>query len=566
MTASPGDAGADTLPEGLQLLTETNSTVLGPGAYRQSSSFGHYATVIDTGGPQALALATDTIGTKALVAQAMGKFDTAGIDCVAMNANDIVCVGAEPVAMVDCVLVEEMEEAFLTEIAKGLREGARRARISIPGGETARVPEMLRGAVPGRAFDLGGTCAGLVEPDRILTGAGVAAGDALVGFASSGIHSNGLTLARSHLPARRAGSWAATSRSSAFARWARSGARTDRHVRRPRHGAGLRELDVRALFHVTGGGFLNLRRLEAEAMAFDVEALPPVPAIFAVIQRLAGLDDATMYAEYNMGAGFCAVVPEAEAERALALGEACGIAGWRLGTATASATREVTIRAGGIALRGGAEGFGASSLGTARLLVGGLAGRGWGAADRPAPEALFHAVVALARDHLLAHAQEVLARAPADLAGVAEHGLEARLPVGGHVDRVVGILAAGEEHLVDLVRGEAILLVARVVEPVAHERVDGVGGEDADVAVVAVVEPAAEGVPGHDHVGAVDADEAHDLAAQLLLVDGVAVGVAEEDALLHAQGAAGGALLLLADGGQLLGVHLRDRACPCRRR
>ena len=354
MTATAGDAGADTLPGGLQLLAETFSFSQ---RARPLLGFGHYATVIDIGGPQALALATDTIGTKALVAQALGKFDTAGIDCVAMNANDIVCVGAEPIAMVDCVLVEEMDEAFLAEIAVGLREGARRARISIPGGETARVPEMLRGAVPGRAFDLGGTCAGLVEPERILTGAGVAPGDALVGFASSGIHSNGFTLARRTF--REAG-WELGRYVEEFGRTLGEELLEPTAMYVDLAMALLRGLDVRALFHVTGGGFLNLRRLEAEA-GFVIERLPSVPPIFGVIQQLSGLDDAAMYAEYNMGAGFCAVVPEAEAERAIALGKTCGVEGWRLGTATASAAREVTIRAGSVHLRGTAEGFGGAT-------------------------------------------------------------------------------------------------------------------------------------------------------------------------------------------------------------
>ena len=350
MTDTPSDAGADTLPRGLQLLTETFAF---SERARPLLGFGHYATVLDTGGPQALALATDTIGTKALVAQALGKFDTAGIDCVAMNANDIVCVGAEPVTMVDCVLVEAMDEAFLAEIAEGLREGARRARISIAGGETARVPEMLRGAVPGRAFDLGGTCAGLVARDRILTGAAVEPGDALVGFASSGIHSNGFTLARRTF--REAG-WGLGRRVEEFGRTLGEELLEPTAMYVDLAMALLGELDVRALFHVTGGGFLNLRRLEAEA-GFAIEALPPVPAVFSVIQRLAGLDDATMYAEYNMGAGFCAVVPEAQAQRALALGASLGIEGWRLGIATASPAREVTIHAGAIHLRGDAAGF-----------------------------------------------------------------------------------------------------------------------------------------------------------------------------------------------------------------
>ncbi len=354
MNVTGGDAGADTLPEGLRLLSETFSFSQ---RARPLLGFGHYATVIETGGPQALALATDTIGTKALIAQALGRFETVGIDCVAMNANDIVCVGAEPIAMVDCMAVEEMDEAFLTQLAVGLREGARQARISIAGGETARIPEMLRGAMPGRAFDLGGTCAGLVAPDRILTGATVAPGDALIGFASSGIHSNGLTLARRTF--REAG-WALDRHVEEFGRTLGEELLEPTAMYVELAMALLGDLDVHALFHLTGGGFLNLRRLQADA-GFTIENLPPVPPIFPVIQRLAGLDTATMYAEYNMGAGFCAVVPEGEAERAIALGAACGVEGWRLGTAVASAEREVVIHSGAVHLRGTSAGFEATS-------------------------------------------------------------------------------------------------------------------------------------------------------------------------------------------------------------
>ena len=352
MTTSPGDAGADTLPEGLQLLAETFSF---SERGRPLLGFGHYATVIDTGGPQALALATDTIGTKALVAQAMGTYDTAGIDCVAMNANDIVCVGAEPVSMVDCVLVEEMEEAFLAEIAVGLREGARRARISIAGGETARVPEMLRGAVPGRAFDLGGTCAGLVEPDRILTGAAVAPGDALVGFASSGIHSNGFTLARRTF--REAG-WELGRHVEEFGRTLGEELLEPTAMYVDLAMALLRELDVRALFHVTGGGFLNLRRLEAEA-GFEIKALPPVPADLQrhPAPRRSRRRDHVRRVQH--GRGLLRGRPGGGGRARPRAGRGLRLAGWRLGTATASPEREVTIRAGGIALRGGAEGFGA---------------------------------------------------------------------------------------------------------------------------------------------------------------------------------------------------------------
>ena len=174
-----------------------------------------------------------------------------------------------------------------------------------------------------------------------------------MGFASSGIHSNGFTLARRTF--REAG-WDLGRYVEEFRRTLGEELLEPTAMYVDLAMALLRELDVRALFHVTGGGFLNLRRLEAEA-GFAIEALPPVPSIFTVIQRLAGLDAAAMYAEYNMGAGFCAVVPEPEADRAIAIGKARGIEGWRLGTATASATREVTVHAAGVHLRGTSEGF-----------------------------------------------------------------------------------------------------------------------------------------------------------------------------------------------------------------
>ena len=153
-----------------------------------------YAAVLDLGANLGLAIATDGVGTKLLVAEALGKYDTVGIDCVAMNANDILCVGAEPVAMVDYAAVKSTNNDQLFELAKGLVDGARLAHISIPGGETAQVAEMLAGGA--EAFDLVGTCVGTVPLDAVITGERVAPGDALIGYASTGIHSNGLTLAR----------------------------------------------------------------------------------------------------------------------------------------------------------------------------------------------------------------------------------------------------------------------------------------------------------------------------------------------------------------------------------
>ena len=133
---------------------------------------------------------TDGVGSKAIVAQMMGKYDTIGIDCVAMNVNDLLCVGARPVSMVDYIAIDRADAAMLDGIAIGLAEGARQAGISISGGEISQLPDVVRG------FDLVGTAVGTVALDRIMVGRDIVPGDRVIGIASNGIHSNGFTLAR----------------------------------------------------------------------------------------------------------------------------------------------------------------------------------------------------------------------------------------------------------------------------------------------------------------------------------------------------------------------------------
>jgi phosphoribosylformylglycinamidine cyclo-ligase len=158
--------------------------------------FGYFATVLDLGNNLGLALSTDGVGTKLLVAEMLDKYDTVGIDCIAMNVNDLLCVGAEPLAMLDYIAVQEADPAMLEAIGKGLYEGARQANISIPGGEIAQVRELIKGVREGRGFDLAGACVGMVPVDKIIIGQDIRPGDVVIGLPSSGIHSNGLTLAR----------------------------------------------------------------------------------------------------------------------------------------------------------------------------------------------------------------------------------------------------------------------------------------------------------------------------------------------------------------------------------
>src|SRR5256885_9226084 len=157
---------------------------------------GHYANVMRIDDRTGIALSTDGVGTKVIVAEQVGRFDTVGVDCIAMNVNDVICVGAEPIAVLDYIAVEEADPEALGQIARGLRAGAEEAGVEIPGGELAVLPELIRGHPSPHGFDLLGFCVGLVDLDALVTGAAIQPGDAIVGIPSSGVHSNGLTLAR----------------------------------------------------------------------------------------------------------------------------------------------------------------------------------------------------------------------------------------------------------------------------------------------------------------------------------------------------------------------------------
>src|ERR671932_2555920 len=161
---------------------------------------GHYANVMRIDDRTGIAVSTDGVGSKIIVAEEIGRFDTVGIDCIAMNVNDVVCVGAEPIAVLDYIAVEQADPDRLRQIALGLKEGAEQAGVEIPGGELAQLPELIRGHPSPSGFDLVGACFGTVALDSVVTGATVAPGDAVVGLPSSGVHSNGLTLARRALP------------------------------------------------------------------------------------------------------------------------------------------------------------------------------------------------------------------------------------------------------------------------------------------------------------------------------------------------------------------------------
>jgi len=272
---------------------------------------GHYASVLRLGSGTGLALSTDGVGTKLIVAEQLGRFDTVGVDCIAMNVNDVVCVGADPIAVLDYIAVEEAREHVLEAIGRGLKKGAEDAGVEIPGGELAVVPELIRGHPSPGGLDLVGTCVGLVDLDAVVTGDRVRPGDAVIGMPSSGVHSNGYTLARRALsdlderPAQLEG------RSVGEALLEP----TVIYVRAARELLSS-EVDVRGLAHITGDGLLNLLRLEA-AVGYRIESPLPVPPIFDLIAARAGTAAQELWEVFNMGCGFCCVVPETQAVQAV---------------------------------------------------------------------------------------------------------------------------------------------------------------------------------------------------------------------------------------------------------
>jgi phosphoribosylformylglycinamidine cyclo-ligase len=295
-------AGVDQLLSGnaVAALVEVLSGIRTGRPSRARLASGHYANVLRLDDRRGLALSCDSVGSKVIVCEQLGRYDTIGIDLFGMNANDVICVGADPIALLDYIAVEEANPEVLEQIGIGLRAGAELAGVEIPGGELAVLPDVVRGHPSPHGFDLVGFCVGLVDLDAVVTGDRVEPGDAIIGIPSSGIHSNGLSLARSVL--------------------------TDLDERLGTQTVGdllleptviyvqaIRELlesdiDVRGLAHITGDGFLNLLRLESRT-GYLIDAPLEVPRVFVQIAERGGVDDAELYEVFNMGCGFCVIVP-----------------------------------------------------------------------------------------------------------------------------------------------------------------------------------------------------------------------------------------------------------------
>ena len=303
---------------GVRALVDVLRTIDPGRPSRSLLGSGHYASVLRVSDDLAIALCTDGVGSKLVVAEQTGRLDTVGIDCIAMNVNDLICVGAEPIAMLDYLAVEQPDPAALAQIAEGLKAGAEQAGIEIPGGELAVLPELIRGHPSPHGFDLCGAAFGTVAPDALVTGDSIEPGHVVIGLPSSGLHSNGYTLARHALleqgglqlddtPPELDGASIADALLEPTVIYVRA----------------ILELlaspvAVHGLAHITGGGLDNLLRLN-ENVGFAIDSPLPVPPIFGLIARCGAVAEAEMWDVFNMGCGFVAVVAEPDADQAAAI-------------------------------------------------------------------------------------------------------------------------------------------------------------------------------------------------------------------------------------------------------
>lgn len=292
---------------------------------------GHYAGLLDFGN-RVLAIHADGVGSKILIAQMLNRYDTIGVDCVAMNVNDIICLGAEPISMVDYMAIERPDRKIVQKVIAGLVRGAKEAGVSIVGGETAIMPDIIRG-VGKNGLDLTGSVIGVVDKKGIITGEEIKVGDVVVGAESSGIHSNGMLVARTAL----------------FKRY-----RVDQYLPSLGRTVGeelliptriyvkpvleiLKRCRVHGLAHITGGGFSKLHRLVSKPrMGILLDTMPKPPQIFKLIQNAGKISDRGMYGHFNMGVGFCIFAPRKYETTILRIFKKYGIKAMRIGEVTRS--------------------------------------------------------------------------------------------------------------------------------------------------------------------------------------------------------------------------------------
>ena len=252
-----------------------------------------------------LVSSTDGVGTKLMIADLQKKYDTVGIDLVAMSVDDVVVTGAEPLFFLDYIACGRLDKRMLAEVMKGVVRGCREARCALVGGETAELP----GLYTKEQWDLAGFCVGIVDRGKIIDGRTCRRGDKVIGLASSGLHSNGYSLARKAFTEKELRS-----------EIGRELLKPTRIYTRPILDV-LKSVKIKAMAHITGGGFTdNIPRVIPPGLTVVIEeGRWPIPPIFRLIQERCGVDEHEIFRTLNMGIGMVLVVGPEDAEKTIAL-------------------------------------------------------------------------------------------------------------------------------------------------------------------------------------------------------------------------------------------------------
>ncbi len=295
--------------------------------------FSKYGKIIKTpfnnlypaGGDLYQAKISDGVGTKALLADLAKKHDTIGIDAVAMVVNDCIRCGAKPLAITDIIDIKKSEPILLGEIQKGLIEGARESECPIVGGEIADLPEVLQ-----VSYHLNCDCVGEVKQNKIITGEKIKPGDVIIGFRSSGIHSNGLTLARKVLFKKWGGKYNCFIKLKGFSKSLILECLEPTKIYVKPFLKIAEKYDILGAVHITGDAYLKFKKLAnpvrnkisngAKNFGFEFFNFRPQP-IFKLIQETGKISDEEMFKTFNMGWGFAIVVDRKDSEKILKLAQ-----------------------------------------------------------------------------------------------------------------------------------------------------------------------------------------------------------------------------------------------------
>ncbi|MBR5767857.1 MAG: phosphoribosylformylglycinamidine cyclo-ligase [Clostridia bacterium] len=270
---------------------------------------------------------TDGVGTKLKIAFLMDRHDTVGVDCVAMCVNDVICCGAKPLFFLDYIACGRNVPEKIADIVKGVSDGCVEAGAALIGGETAEMP----GFYPENEYDLAGCCTGIVDRDRIIDSGRMKAGDVIIALPSSGVHSNGFSLVRKVFDIGRADLGRPVPELGGKGLGETLLTPTKIYVKPVL--ALLEKIDVKGISHITGGGFYeNIPRSVPDGLCAEIDRKSVrVLPIFDLIMKTGGISERDMFNTFNMGVGMSVVVPEEEADEALAILRAGGLSAYTMG-------------------------------------------------------------------------------------------------------------------------------------------------------------------------------------------------------------------------------------------